>query len=129
METMIELTFDEWDSKYEPVLGMSNNIVYLETYGPDFALVLEQDPHYIWTWVDNGDYSGYKNGIHYVNRMGYILCDEPWQEGEEIYVDIQEITLCNMGEHIWVDHKRYDGTPVEICSECEMDRSDYDEDN
>jgi hypothetical protein len=32
-----------------------------------------------------------------------------------------------MDEHVWVDHKRYDGTPVIICSECEMDKDEYED--
>ena len=126
---MTELTFDEWDDLYKPVAGIGGDIVYLETYGADLELVEETDPHYIWTWVDNGEYSGYANGIHLVNRMGYVLCNVPWNEGDSIYVDIQEVTLCDFDQHVWVDHKRYDGTPVEICSECEMDKADHEDIN
>ena len=120
----MDISYEEWEDKYQPIKDANGDIIFFETYGEDIDIISKTDQEYIWTWVDGGDYSGYVAGVHFVNRMNYIICSVPW-ENEDLYVDNYVMTLCDMDEHVWVDHKRYDGTPVEICSECEMDRADY----
>jgi hypothetical protein len=127
METIIDLTFEEWVDKYKPICDMDGSPIMYETYGEDLDIIHKQDPDYVWTWTDGGDYSVITNGISYVNRMNYYICTVPYDLDVIIQVDLYEMTLCDMGEHVWVDHKRYDGTPVIICNECEMDKDDFDE--
>lgn len=127
METIIDLTFEEWVDKYKPICDMEGNPIMYETYGEDLEIIQKQEPEYVWTWTDGGDYSVITNGISYVNRMNYYICTVPYDLDVIIQIDLYEMTLCDMGEHIWVNHQRYDGTPVIICSECEMDKIDIDE--
>jgi hypothetical protein len=124
MTATIDLTFEEWVDKYKPICDMDGNPIMYETYGEDLEIIQKQDPECIWTWTDGGDYSVITNGFSFVNRLNYYICTVPCSSDILVQIDLYEMTLCDMGEHIWVDHKRYDGTPVIICSECEMDKED-----
>jgi hypothetical protein len=124
--TLIDMTYEEWEAKYKPITDADGSPRLYETYGDDYDEILDVENEYLWTWIDGGDYSVISNGFHYVNRMGYYICTVPSDTDNIIQIDIYEMTLCDMGEHIWVDHERYDGTPVIICSECEMDKEDDD---
>jgi hypothetical protein len=126
MNTIIDLTYDEWVEQYKPICDLDGNPIMYETYGEDLDIVSDTPENRIWTWVDGGDYSGINSGFQRVNRLNYYICTVPFDMSEIYYVDLYEMTLCDMDEHIWVDHKRYDGTPVIICSECEMDKEDDD---
>jgi hypothetical protein len=127
MNTIIDLTYDEWVEQYKPICDFDGSPIAYETYGEDIDIIRKFDPEFIWTWIDGGDYSVISNGISYVNRMNYYICTVPYDLDVTIQVDIYEMTLCDMDEHVWVDHKRYDGTTVIICSECEMDKEDDNE--
>lgn len=122
MQTVIDMTFDEWVDKYKPHCDSDGSPIMYETYGDDLDRILDIPESYIWTYVDGGDYSGISNGFQTVNRLNYYICTVPFDINEIYYVDLYEMTLCDMDEHIWVEHKRYDGTPVTICSECEVDQ-------
>lgn len=124
METIIDLTYEEWIQQYKPISDMSGNPIMYETYGEDLEIIQKQQPEYIWTWVDGGDYSIITNGFHYVNRLNYYICTVPCDPVKIMQVDLYEMTLCDMDEHVWINHWRYDGTPVTICSECEIDKED-----
>ena len=124
--TYIEIDIDTWEDTYKPVLGI-HGIAMLETFGADLELVQETDPHYVWTWVDGGDYSGYANGIHIVNRMAYIICDEPWNDEDTIYVDIYEPYPCEEDDnHNWIPDNFYSGS---LCEWCGIDKGEWEEDN
>ena len=127
METFIDLTFEEWVKQYKPICDIDGNPIMYETYGEDLEIVQKQDFEYIWTWTDGGDYSVITNGFSRVNRLNYYICTVPFDPDILIQIDLYEMTLCDMDEHIWVDYQRYDGTPVIICSECEIDKEDDDD--
>jgi hypothetical protein len=126
METIIDLTYEEWIEQYKPHLDFEGSPIAYETYGDDYDYIADIDNEYVWTWTDGGDYSVITNGFSYVNRLNYYVCTVPSDTNKIIQIDMYVMTLCDMGNHIWVDHERYDGTPVIICSECEMDKEDDD---
>lgn len=115
----MEITYDEFEAKYKP-------LPMLETYGADLELVQETDEKYIWTFVDGGDYSGYSAGFHYVNRLGYIICEVPW-ESEDLYVDLYEPDECEKIGHEFESRERYDGKYYYVCIYCEQDEGDINE--
>jgi hypothetical protein len=125
METVIDLTYEEWIDKYKPICDFEGNPIAYETYGEDLEIVCKQDPDRIWTWTDGGDYSVISNGFSYVNRLNYYICTVPFDPDMILQVDLYQMTLCDMDEHIWVNHQRYTGVTVIICSECEVDKDDY----
>lgn len=57
-----------------------------ETFGADMQKVLEvyeETPRRVWTAVDGDDGVYLVNGLHYVNRVYYVITVEEGEEGEE----------------------------------------------
>ncbi len=84
------MTEKEWEEKYRPV---KNHLVanaprrgdMFETFGEELEFVRQQNYRHIWTWIDDeGDWI--VSGLHLVNRIGYFITEEPWQDGELIQV-------------------------------------------
>src|ERR1700722_6530220 len=98
-ETLIELTEDEFDERYvlvENHINPSASWVYgegrgclFETYGEEFALVRRYDPRKVWTLVDGDDGDMYViSGLHYVNRVGYLLSRDPVPDDVTVQVHL-----------------------------------------
>jgi len=85
-----EITFTQFEEKYKPVVnhldkyaGPNNVSRMFETYGPEVKYVQSRHEKYVWTWVDGDACSLLLAGYHYVNRLGYYVCEEPWETGNE----------------------------------------------
>lgn len=73
--------------------GEKNSSGLLETYGPEFQFLNEyiaQHPgniKYVWTIVED-DYNNLVAcaGIHRVNRLNFLISNEPWKEEDEVYI-------------------------------------------
>jgi hypothetical protein len=98
-ETFIELTEDEFDDQYALVPNHinpsatwtidDNGGCMFETYGEEFEFVRRYDPRKVWTFVDGDDGDMYVvSGLHYVNRVGYLLSREPVPENTTVQVHI-----------------------------------------
>lgn len=96
-ENFIEITEDQFDEQYPLVenhINPSAGWVYgegkgclFETYGEEFAYVRRFDPLRVWTLVDGDDGDMYLiSGLHFVNRVGYLLSRDPVPEGATIQV-------------------------------------------
>lgn len=93
--TFIELTEDEFDDRFPLVpnhinpsagwaLGDSGGCLF-ETYGEEFEFVRRHDPTKVWTLVDGDDGDIYViSGLHFVNRVGYLLSTVPVPENTTI---------------------------------------------
>ena len=58
-----------------------------ETFGEELECVKKQPNNYIWTIVDtDGDDLLVIAGFHFVNRLGYLITDEPWEDEHEEYI-------------------------------------------
>jgi hypothetical protein len=61
----------------------------LETYGDDMQTVLEinkKTPLRVWTMIDGDDGMYLVQGLHYVNRIYYVITTEPAQSEDEEYL-------------------------------------------
>lgn len=97
------ITFEEFEETYKPqknpfVQDSSYDGYMFETYGVELAYVREQDNKNIWTIINCEDEESWIiPGFHVVNRLGYILCEIPW-ESENIQVNDNE--MCTVEEAI-----------------------------
>lgn len=97
-ETFIELTEDEFDDRYplvpnhiNPSAGwaIDEHGCLFETYGEEFAFVSRHDPRKVWTLVDGDDGDMYLiSGLHFINRVGYLLSTIPIPEDVTIQVHL-----------------------------------------
>lgn len=75
---MKQLTEDEFDKQFTPVPDAAGEIVRPSDDG------LDKDSTKLWTVVDGDDGGLYAlSGWHYVNRVGYVLTEEDWEEPTE----------------------------------------------
>ena len=82
---MQEIKEAEFDKAYplnanHLVTGSSWGGDMFETYGEEFEYIRSLDPHNVWTWVDSEDSDAgvLLNGVHLVNRIGYLVSDVKW---------------------------------------------------
>lgn len=99
-ETLIEFTEDEFDDRYPLVsnhinpsagwaIGDTGGGCLFETHGEEFAFVKRYDPRKVWTLVDGDDGDMYLiSGLHFVNRVGYLLSTVPVPENVTIQVHL-----------------------------------------
>jgi hypothetical protein len=59
-----------------------------ETYGKEEEFVKQQDPNRIWTYQDDDNGNPcFTSGWHYVNRIGYLICDPPTKQDLFVQLD------------------------------------------
>lgn len=89
MKTLME---DDFDRKYTLNFTLKSEVFddesgRFETYGDDLKTVLTQNERFVWTCIDGDDGMYYVSGYHLVNRIYYIITDEPWEEFEEYLIE------------------------------------------
>lgn len=89
------LSYDEWRDAYRPVRNTlrtdapSDGCMF-ETFGPELDAVRAADPACVWTLVSSdGDDGLYLlSGFHFVNRLGYLVTERPWQGDGQLDIRI-----------------------------------------
>lgn len=106
-EQFIELSKEQFDDQFtllpnhiNPSAGWAygeGSGCLFETFGEEFAFVIQKDARRIWTLVDGDDGDMYIiSGFHFVNRIGYFISHEPIPDG----VAIQTHIPCQVDEHV-----------------------------
>lgn len=87
------LTESDFDKKYTYDANVysteRNETGVLETYGHDLVQVkqiLKDRPDHVWTLLDGDDGTYIVSGYHFVNRIYYIITNEPCQSDHEEYL-------------------------------------------
>jgi hypothetical protein len=99
MTKLGELSEDEFDERYPLRNNHLNDSVgwclgedggcLFETHGEELAFVKQQDRRCVWTLLDGTDGEMYViSGMHFVNRIGYLVNQHPVPEGTTIEVHI-----------------------------------------
>ena len=61
-----------------------------ETYGEELEHVLNENEAHVWTYQDDDNGNPcITSGYHVVNRIGYLISEEPVEEGRTIYVKLE----------------------------------------
>lgn len=67
--------------------GSFNNCMF-ETYGEEYQLVVKQVglyPASVWTVIDCDGWYGIVAGYHWINRQGYLITEQEWENEYEEY--------------------------------------------
>ena len=91
------MTEDEWLETYKPKVNhldsnASWNGTMFETYGEEVDFINFAPDNFVWTLLDvDGDLI-VSSGQSWVNRLGYFVCEVPWNDNEfhEIIIDDYE---------------------------------------
>lgn len=88
------MTEDEWLETYKPKINhldsnASWNGTMFETYGEEVDFVQSTPENFVWTLVEVDGESIIVSGYSFVNRLGYFVCEVPWNDNEfhEILID------------------------------------------
>lgn len=92
----IEIKEPEWFDTFKPVLNhIDDNPSFdgymFETFSPEVDFVKSSTPTKVWTLV-HGDYDTLYiyNGFKVVNRVGYFVTENEWQDGITYQVVVAE---------------------------------------
>lgn len=83
------MTEEEWWEKYEPIKNpFDENASFegcmFETYGVEMDYVASRNcENIVWTIVDGDEGQWIVTGMHYVNRLGYLITAKSWETGDE----------------------------------------------
>lgn len=84
--------FDVFFDKFEPEMDDGDFVLRMyETYGEDIKTIGELlrngEENRLWTVVEGESGKLYIcPGLHYVNRLNYLITKHPWQEGQRDYL-------------------------------------------
>jgi hypothetical protein len=96
------ITTSDWVAKYKPINCNPDNPqgafelfagAMLDTDEESLAKVKASDPLNVWTLIDNGDEQFLKNGVHFADRMGYIITEVPYAETDGIILVEDEVQI------------------------------------
>lgn len=105
---VITMTTDEFNERYKPIKNhLDGNASFdgcmYETYGEEMGHVLnvhETEPNRVWTVLDVDGRTIISNGLHYVNRLGYMITEVPFTGKFCEVIDEEEIEESDCrGEH------------------------------
>jgi len=99
-ETFIELTEAEFDEQYRAVPNHLNPHApwdqgdaqgcLFETYGEEYDFIKSFDRNRVWTLIDNNDGDTFiLSGLHWVNRLGFLVTQIPWPAGSTVEVSLE----------------------------------------
>lgn len=89
------MSYDEWLSTFRPILNQfDDNASYdgrmFETYGDEVTYVKDQPNPHIWTLLDAEGYTIISKGWHFVNRLGYFVCEVPFTDEDPDEIILSE---------------------------------------
>lgn len=94
----LTLSEDDFVSKYRPIANhLDANASFdwgegygtlFETFGDELVFVRSQPADTIWTLLTVDGYETVVNGYHFVNRLGYFICQMPVETGLSIEVPL-----------------------------------------
>jgi hypothetical protein len=80
------MTHEEWEEEYVPVKNhLDDNASFdgcmFETYDEEFVHVLRNaDDKKVWTYVEGDEGLYIIPGLHFVNRLGYLITEKPYTD-------------------------------------------------
>jgi hypothetical protein len=81
-----DITEDEFIERFGPIRNPVNSMAgfdfgdggcLFESAGPDLEFVRAQPMNQVWTVIDGDDGLEITDGMHVVNRLGYLVTDRP----------------------------------------------------
>ena len=90
------ITEDQFYEEYKPIKNhLDDNASFdgcmFETYGEEVQYVFElaKKENRVWTIIEGDDGMCFSAGFHYVNRLGFLITEKPY-DSEEDWVEIDD---------------------------------------
>ena len=94
--SQLKITEEQFLERYRPIPNELNNNASFdfgdggclyETCGAELEHIKLQSKSFVWTIIEGEESLMIVSGIYLVNRLGYLITAEPWQD--DIHVEIQ----------------------------------------
>lgn len=98
---MVDMTYDHWLKTYKPIPNpRPNGMNYVnalgdETYGSfdsyndeDKEILSAIPANRVWTLTNEDNHDYLLNGVHWINRMEYYICEIPFEDDLEVCIDL-----------------------------------------
>ena len=95
-EPLVKISEDEFEERFQPqpnhlVLDAGFNGWLYDTHGAEADFISEfavKCPERVWAVLETDEGMSIVSGVHFVNRMGYIITKEPVPDGRRIEVEL-----------------------------------------
>ena len=93
MQTITQLTEAQFDEMFNPIQNhLDENASFsgcmFETYGPELEYVRSlKDTNRVVTILEADGDTFFASGYHFVNRLGYLILDKPYEFEFEVKLD------------------------------------------
>jgi len=85
-EEEFESQFNLIDNHIDPNASWDNKM--FETYDDELEFVKQQNPRNVWTIIEgDNDTTFISSGFHLVNRVGYLISLEEWEQPTEVEIE------------------------------------------
>ena len=123
--------WDTWVEKFKPIRNHLNKYstpenpeLMFETYDAEYEYVKSVDPKYVWTYLDGDMSTLIVAGLHFVNRIGYYVTEEPWEdEYDTVLLSVEKECDCykeeGYGPYTFPNGQEYYEDGDRNCPECE----------
>jgi hypothetical protein len=114
--------WSEWADKFKPKtnhFGNNENDRMYETYGEEWEYIKSLDPKYVWTFLSGDMCDVMVAGIAFVNRLGYYVCEVPWEDDmDSVLLSVEEECECYNEDGYDDNDGEYGKRGCENCEGC-----------
>jgi hypothetical protein len=114
--------WSEWAEKFKPKtnhFGNNENDRMYETYGEEWEYIKSLDPKYVWTFLSGDMCDVMVAGIAFVNRLGYYVCEVPWEDDmDSVLLSVEEECECYNEDGYDDNDGEYGKRGCENCEGC-----------
>jgi len=85
MSVLTKISMEEFEERFKPIKNPNfQDTILFETYGDDIQFLKKQNAATLWTLLCEGENIWISNGVHWVNRMNYIVTENKWTMDIEV---------------------------------------------
>jgi len=85
------MTEEEFDARYTTKENHITGEWFYETYGEEVEYIYSLDYRYVWTYMsDDEGFICISAGRHLINRIGYVVTEQPWIDENEFVALVSE---------------------------------------
>jgi hypothetical protein len=114
--------WSEWADKFKPKtnhFGNNESDRMYETYGEEWEYIKSLDPKYVWTFLSGDMCDVMVAGIAFVNRLGYYVCEVPWEDDmDSVLLSVEEECECYNEDGYDDNDGEYGKRGCENCEGC-----------
>lgn len=78
------ITYGQWVEQYKPVTNPDGSLKRIDDL--EARQIATESLGRVWTMLDDGEHDWIASGLHYVNRMDYVLTEIPIEDGVDMDV-------------------------------------------